>query len=208
MKDVEAFEWEPPRHVFDSDFELPQIVCDCKGGASWCKLLTGDLDWLTSNFGCQYVEKFSMVFEISPKCGEPYFSKKGAMAKQLRPFVLLDKRLEWDILNFICRCKTARRILRTKCEIKESPIKGPLRAVHERLRNVLKDTLKNGVRSLLRYHLNELNPLSRDQLTIIPKLTIQLAVGCECTVDLFVRKRKQRKQDFKCFKDGLQEIEN
>ena len=81
MKDIEAFEWEPPRHMFDSDLKLPKIECDCKGGASWCKLLTGGPDWMTSNFGCQYIERFCTVFEISPKSGEPYFSKKGAMAK-------------------------------------------------------------------------------------------------------------------------------
>ena len=99
-------------------------------------------------------------------------------------------------------------MLRTKCQIKKSPIQKQLKDVHERLKRILYDTKRNGVRSLLRYHLNELNPLSRDQLTIIPKLTIRLAVGFECTVDLFVRKRSQRKQAFTCFKDGLQEIEN
>ena len=54
----------------------------------------------------------------------------------------------------------------------------------------MKNTMRNGVRSLLRYHLNELNPLSRDQLAIIPKLTIRLAEGYEHAVDLFVRKRQ------------------
>ena len=98
------------------------------------------------------------------------------------------------LVTFIERMDDMSQLLGSKVAIKRSIVQPYLRSLHQVLKNKLRDTRKNGIRSQLNKVIEMICPRSQDQRSIIPKLKIRLSMGKEVSVDLHVRQKESRRE--------------
>lgn len=163
--------------------------CRCPPDTPYCRMLLKSYHqdrhkWTyqrrlwSKNLGCEFSFQILKHFAVDSKHLQPVFVVKRGKAKQTRALEFRAGQVPEYLVEHIQRCKTLQKnfvLSRAKCARMSSLQTGEqFQEVYQNILRNLWTYKKSGVRSVLRSHLYQLLPGTKEQQLFLPNLKVRL----------------------------------
>ena len=135
-------------------------------------------------FSCGFAHDFCQHFEVYDEEREPLFGMGFNRLYQAKPLKLQSRNTEKAVMEQRRVCDEQLKALGPKKLLKHSAMEAASKKVHHALLKKLHYLKRRGVDSILTYSLNELMPMTAEQLKLMLELDMLLDDGSELSVKL------------------------